>query len=374
MAETQHGRIAIVYPGDADIRRSATPQNNRFAPLFQAFAEAGITAEPAVYHDEFCDEVRAQLMQVDAALVWVNPIEGGNDRTKLDGMLCEVADGGVFVSAHPDIILRMGTKEVLYETRAIGWGCDIHLYRTMTDLRHELPLRLARGEIRVLKQYRGHSGIGVWKIASALGGKSAPSTDPKPLAADALVHVRHAQRGSVEEVMTLGEFFTRCEPYFAKDERMIDQVYQSRLDEGMFRCYLVHDQIAGFGHQAVNALFPAPLGKDASEAPQPGPRLYYPPSMPEAQALKHNMEETWLPALQQLLKLNTEQLPVLWDADFLLGPKDSSGKDTHVLCEINVSSVAPFPDSAIPFIVKAAQMRVAAVKQKRQSSFLFERV
>lgn len=365
MAETQHGRIAIVYPGDAEIRRSATPQNNRFAPLFQAFAEAGVTAEPAVYHDEVCDEVRAQLMQVDAALVWVNPIEGGNDRTKLDGMLREVAAAGVFVSADPDIILRMGTKEVLYETRTIGWGSDTHLYRTMAELRHELPLRLARGEIRVLKQHRGQSGAGVWKVEQAAGATPAPATDPKPLAADALVRVRHAQRGSVEEVMSLGAFFTRCEPYFAKDGYMIDQIYQSRLDEGMFRCYLVHDQVAGFGHQAVNALYPAPPGQDASEAPQPGPRLYYPPSMPEAQALKHIMEQTWLPALQQLLKIDRENLPVLWDADFLLGPKDSSGQDTYVLCEINVSSVAPFPDSAIPLIVEAVRRSAETGKQKR---------
>ena len=37
-------------------------------------------------------------------------------------------------------------------------------------------------------------------------------------------------------------------------------------------------------------------------------------------------------------------LPVLWDADFLYGPRTASGDDTYVLCEINVSSVIPFPD------------------------------
>jgi len=52
-------------------------------------------------------------------------------------------------------------------------------------------------------------------------------------------------------------------------------------------------------------------------------------------------------AMQRLLGIDTDRLPVLWDCDFLLGPKDELGKDTYVLCEINVSSVSPFPESAV---------------------------
>lgn len=116
-------RIAILYPGDYETRQSATPENNRFAPVFQALAAVGVQAEPAVYHDDFCPEVLQQLHHVDGVLVWFNPIEGGRDRTRLDAMLWEIAATGVFVSAHPDIILKMGTKEVLYQTRAwLGFG------------------------------------------------------------------------------------------------------------------------------------------------------------------------------------------------------------------------------------------------------------
>ena len=42
----------------------------------------------------------------------------------------------------------------------------------------------------------------------------------------------------------------------------------------------------------------------------------------------------------------TPSLPAPWDVDFLFGPKTATGQDTYVLCEINVSSVAPFPDKA----------------------------
>jgi hypothetical protein len=51
----------------------------------------------------------------------------------------------------------------------------------------------------------------------------------------------------------LENFYTRCEPHFFGDGKMIDQEYQSRLPDGMVRSYLVHDKVVGFGHQAVNA-------------------------------------------------------------------------------------------------------------------------
>lgn len=41
-------QLAIVYPGDAQVRRLATSKNNRFAALFDAFAAQGIVAHPAV--------------------------------------------------------------------------------------------------------------------------------------------------------------------------------------------------------------------------------------------------------------------------------------------------------------------------------------
>jgi len=56
---------------------------------------------------------------------------------------------------------------VLYRTRDIGWGCETHLYSSMDQLRRELPSRLAAGEVRVLKQYRGNGGDGVWKVELA---------------------------------------------------------------------------------------------------------------------------------------------------------------------------------------------------------------
>ena len=157
------GRIAIMWRGDEAARLSATPETSRFKAIFAALADVGVEAIPVVYEDDVLDAVRAQLSSVDGVLVWINPIHHGRNRNKLDAMLREIAARGIWISAHPDVILKMGTKEVLYQTRAMGWGCDTALYKTVAAMRAEFPTRLAAGP-RVVKRNRGNDGQGVWKI------------------------------------------------------------------------------------------------------------------------------------------------------------------------------------------------------------------
>jgi hypothetical protein len=59
------------------------------------------------------------------------------------------------------------------------------------------------------------------------------------------------------------------------------------------------------------------------------------------------LEREWLDELCRLVGLEKTQLPVIWGADFLCGPKDADGANTFVLCEVNVSSVYPFPKDAL---------------------------
>ena len=337
-------RVAIVFPADPERRQKTRLEDSRFARTAAALAEKGIAVEGAPYVADDVEGLREQLMRVDGVLVWINPIVDGRDRTDLNKVLADVAASGVFVSAHPDVIAKMGTKDVLFRTRTMGWGCDTRHYPTFAAMQRELPESLATGEARVLKQARGHSGDGVWKVelADQAGTRTASVVSPH-----AGVRVRHAKRGSVETTMSLAAFIAQCEPYFSRGDGMIDQIYQRRLPEGMVRCYLVRDRVAGFGEQLVNALYPAEPGAAANSAPQPGPRLYYPPTRADFQRLKDRLEREWLDQLCGIVGVEKAQLPILWDADFLYGEKDADGADTYVLCEINVSSVYPFPDDAL---------------------------
>ena len=89
------------------------------------------------------------------------------------------------------------------------------------------------------------------------------------------------------------------------------------------------------------------------------------PTDPWPEPLKALLESEWVPQMQALLQIDTASLPMLWDADFLLGPKNANGEDTYVLCEINSSSVYPYPDEALEPLIQAAAARV---KRNRESS------
>jgi len=58
------------------------------------------------------------------------------------------------------------------------------------------------------------------------------------------------------------------------------------------------------------------------------------------------------------LDIDRADLPVIWDADFLYGPKTPDGEDTYVLCEINASAVLPIPDEAPAEIARCVARRL----------------
>jgi hypothetical protein len=90
-------KIAILWRCGAEARRAATPQDNRFHRVFEELAVVVIHAEPAVYDEEFADEVREELLAADGVLVWVDPIHQGKTRTALDPLLRDVAARGPWV-------------------------------------------------------------------------------------------------------------------------------------------------------------------------------------------------------------------------------------------------------------------------------------
>jgi hypothetical protein len=282
----------------------------------------------------------------DGVLVWIDPISGERDRSLLDRQLRQIAAGGTWVSAHPDTIQRMGTKEVLYRTRSLGWGADTRLYRSVDELRAGLRAGIATAHTRVLKQNRGNGGIGVWKVEAV---------DPS----NELVRVQHAApRDDVTEEMPLDAFVTRCEQYLSGDGLVIDQPFATRLAEGMIRAYLVEREVVGFARQQPAS----PADPRTAPSPDrvlgmPSAKTMFDPDEPEFRSLRHHLEEEWVPGLQQLTGVTDDSLPVLWDADFLYGPRTERGDDTYMLCEINVSSVIPFPPAAPANIAAAVARR-----------------
>ena len=320
--------IAILIFGEANSTRNAL-EEEKYKNLGLFFRENGFDIRSVLYNDGIADQLYHDLIIYDAILVWVNPIEQGNNRNKLDALLRKLSEGGCFVSAHPDVILKIGTKDVLYKTRETEFGSDVNLYNSYEDFRARFFTSQKTPAIRILKQYRGNGGDGVFKIdaANIVQGKIA---------------VTHAKKGEQERILKVADFFEELKIFFNDGGLLIDQPWNENLTNGMVRCYLSGKKVAGFGYQEVNALYP---NKD------PGKRYYFSEDCGLFRDLRQIMENKWVPQLQQITGTEDELLPVIWDADFFINKINTErAGEKYTLCEINVSSVSPFPESSIPYI------------------------
>jgi hypothetical protein len=265
----------------------------------------------------------------------VNPIEQGGDRKMLDALLSKLSSQGCFVSAHPDTILKMGTKEILYLTKDTDFGGDVKLYPSFENFKERFLKELAG--IRILKQYRGNGGDGVFKVDATNIQNNK-------------VSVTHAKNGDNEKLMTADEFFSAFESYFNNNGMLIDQLWNPNIINGMVRCYLSGNKVAGFGYQEINFLYPFK---------KPSQRFYFTEECGLFQDLRTIMEKSWVSQLQKITGIKNEMLPVIWDADFFINKVNTDNTaEKYALCEINVSCVSPFPESSIPYIAEEVMKRI----------------
>ncbi|HEV8508447.1 MAG TPA: Cj0069 family protein [Chitinophagaceae bacterium] len=330
-----NGPIALMIFGEPGSAKNALTEE-KYKKLAIHFKEREFEVDSVLYHDSISGKLAKELSKYKAILVWVNPVEQGYDRKKLDVLLTELATNGCFVSAHPETILKLGTKEILHRVKETEFGGDIKLYRSFEDFKANFFSLKELTGIRILKPYRGNGGNGVFKI-DATGYKNNR------------IGITQAKGGG-EEILAVDDFFAAVEPYFPTNDMLIDQEWNQNIINGMVRCYLTGAKVTGFGYQEVNALYPKK---------SPSQRYYFSEDCGLFRDLKNIMENKWVPQLQQITRIESEGLPVIWDADFFINSVNTNdtGKK-YSLCEINTSSVSPFPESSIPHIVEEVRTRL----------------
>ena len=325
-------RIALLWYGETQADNPIIGSRNRLEGLFHALLDRGCDVASVPYKHDRHDDAIEQLQDCAGVMVWMNPIEAGQDRSRLDAHLGALVAQGIFVSARPDIIQKMGTKAVLYHTRHLEWGTDACLYETFDHFAQDFPTRIAEKKIRVLKLDRGHSGEGVWKV--------------ERLTSEAL-RLMHAGSDVVTEV-SQSTFISSWQEHFLAGGYLVEQPYLPRVAEGMIRCYMNQDRVIGFLHQLPkpNGMNVSGSGLIVTEGLPEGKRVYN-ADTPHYASLKTKVESTWVSEMRHQLDIDPDALPVLWDIDFIMGNKDASGDDTYLLCEINVSSVYPPAEAPI---------------------------
>jgi len=333
--------IALILYGDSNSTRNAFTDDN-FKGLAESLTESGFSVESVLYNYSKVKQLEHDLERFTAALSWVNPkerIERGADNLNLDDILLSILNKGVYVSTHPEIILKIGTKKVLYSTRNMDWGGDVELYSDYEDFEKRFINSLNSSSVRILKQYRGESGRGIFKVR-------LKDFENKT------VSVVHAASSSEERIFSKDEFHQEFKQYFDDGGLLVNQQWVQGITNGMVRCYLTGTRVSGFGYQESVALCPQSGNPKESAIRPTSRRFYFSEDCGLFQDLRKIMETKWIPQLQEIHSIFDESMPLLWDIDLFINDVNTTHtEEKYTLCEINVSCVSPFPPSCVNHIV-----------------------
>jgi len=290
--------------------------------------------ETITWKKDNIDELYQRGKATDAILVWVNPLDRMIENGLFENFLISIHGEKKYVSNRPDVVLKIGTKKVLHDLSGTQWISDTYCHEDAASF-SSIAARLDGGSPRVLKQYRGNGGIGVYKIYKTFDGLY------ELLEATSNNAVRHASIGDIARAVAGG---------IGKDNPIIEVPWNEHLRNGMVRCYFCAGTVAGFGYQEINALYPDRLPGFIKKE-----RFYVTEKCGIFSNLKQMVEAELVPDLLLRQKVDVDSLPLIWDADFFINGFDG---ENYELCEINASCVSPFPPSAIPYMCEEIKKRI----------------
>lgn len=294
-------------------------------PIIDSLVKRGWNAEIIFYSDECRGEIyRHTVEKADAYISRVNP---GNlkDETGYFQMLRELVQNGVEGLPHPDAMLTYGAKNAVEKLKGTDLvPKDVFTYYDFETFKKSFRETLKLG-VRVIKQNRGSTGEGIWRVELLDKHKG---DDPVDL--NAMVKLTEAKDNHVEE-RTLGDFIDFCTKYLeGKNGMILDMPFLPRIKEGEIRVLMLRDNIVNIVHKK-----PAP-SKDAFSA-----------TLFSGAKYRYDKPEKW-PDLCKVVRKNVKKLqsglgdydlPLIWTVDFILDTDKKNKKDKFVLSEINASCV-----------------------------------
>jgi hypothetical protein len=113
--------IALVLYGDNNSTKNALTEE-KYKALAESLLESGFNLESVLYNNSKADFLEKDLLRFNAVLVWVNPIEQGFDRNRLDTLLINITKKWCFRFNPSRSYSKNWNKKVLYSTRNMDWG------------------------------------------------------------------------------------------------------------------------------------------------------------------------------------------------------------------------------------------------------------
>ena len=299
-------------------------------PIVDCIKDAGWHAEVVFYRPEWSEKLFEYVSEnFDAYISRVNPgnIPGG-EKGYFD-LLTKLSDAGLVGMSTPYEMMAYGAKDALVKLNDTDLvPADTAAYYDVESFHKTFPASLSYGE-RVLKQNRGSTGSGIWRVRLA-DEKLAESVEPgTALPLDTKITCTEAVDNHTEE-RELGEFMDFCDQYIVGDNGMlVDMRFMPRIVEGEIRILLVGPDPVFVVHKK-----PAEGGDAFSATLFSGAKYTY--QKPEEWQELVDMFAEVRPVIAE--KLGGDNIPLIWTADFMLADGEN-GEDTYVLGEINCSCV-----------------------------------
>ncbi|WP_115685193.1 Cj0069 family protein [Corynebacterium senegalense] len=300
-------------------------------PIVNAIKDAGWHAEVVYYRPEWSEDIYKHVSEnFDGYISRVNPgnIPGG-EKGYFD-LLGRLSDAGLVGMSTPEEMMAYGAKDALVKLKDTDLvPSDTAAYYDVETFHNTFPASLSYGE-RVLKQNRGSTGSGIWRVRLA-DPELAASVEPgTALPLDTELKCTEAVDNHTE-TRQLGEFMDFCDQYIIGDNGMlVDMRFMPRITEGEIRILLVGPHPVFVVHKK-----PAEGGDAFSATLFSGAKYTY--NKPEEWQDLVDMFAEARPVIAE--NLGGDNIPLIWTADFMLADDDETGADTYVLGEINCSCV-----------------------------------
>ncbi len=323
-------------------------------PIVNAIKEKGYGAEVIYYRDEWFDDVFNYVLEnADAVVSRINPGNLPNGEARLFELLRQLHDSNVIVFTHPNTMMRFGAKDALAklaDTELVP--DDTYAYYTYEEFKKNFPKSISYGT-RVLKQNRGSTGQGIWRVEIIDNKVNYEPGDTLPL--DTVIKCTEAVDNHVE-YNTLGKFIKFCKRYIEGDNGMlVDMRFMPRIVEGEIRILMVADKPIFVVHKKPvqqKDAFSATIASGAKYT-------YYKPE--EYQELVDEFVNS-IPMISDKLG-KIKNTPIIWTADFMLD-YDKDGNDTFVLGEMNCSCVGFFSHLDMGIQEMVADEIIKRIEQK----------
>lgn len=137
-------------------------------PIMNAVKEKGWDCEVIFFRDEWAESIfNYSKNRFDGYISRINPGNLPNGEDTYFNILRRLSDAGLVGMPHPDVMINFGSKDALFKLAGTDLvPSDTYAYYDIPTFREKFPVTLSLGE-RVLKQNRGSTGNGIWRVKLA---------------------------------------------------------------------------------------------------------------------------------------------------------------------------------------------------------------